>query len=200
MNLPFILRVSFMWGGCPIYHIVMCLFKNTGPYIKVYIFCRIPKPVDFGGFCWFSCVLSMRNRFVWWFCIDIACATFFLKAILEKVGTFWNLDRKKSRFFENFENLEIFRIFEISIFNRIFNENQNLENLGNFRNFQIFQKISIFFGPNFNSSQLFRELLWKKMSHMVYRCKIIVQIDCAYLERMKINTNHLNRQIYESTT
>ena len=41
----------------------------------------------------------------------------------------------------------------------------------------------------FNSSQLFRELLWENMPHILYRCKIIIRIDCAYLERMKINLN-----------
>ena len=92
--------------------------------------------------CWFPRDNFMRNRFVWWFCIDIACATFFRKVIHGKVETNWNLVWKKNGvFFENFENLEIFRIFEISIFNRIFNENQNLEISEIFRNFQ---KISIF--------------------------------------------------------
>ena len=53
-----------------------------------------------------------------------------------------------------------------------------------------------FFRSNFNSSQLFRESLWENMSHMVYRCKMIMRIHCAWLDVMEINANHLTRQVY----
>ena len=52
----------------------------------------------FGMINLFPDVLDPTNRFLGWFCVDIACATFFLKVIHEKVGSFWK-NRTKSRFF-----------------------------------------------------------------------------------------------------
>ena len=61
-------------------------------------------------------------------------------------------------------------------------------------------KILDFFRPHFKSSQLFCESLWENMSYILCRCKIVMRIDCAYLEGMKINANHINRQFCESHT
>ena len=112
----------------------------------------------------------------------------FLKVIHEKVGTNWNLAWTKSRFSLIFTNFHAFTLISywISIDFHWFSRNV--------------RKISIFFRLNFNSSQLFRESLWENMSHMLCRCKIPIWIDCAYLERMEINTNHINRQFCESHT
>ena len=58
----------------------------------------VHKTADLCRLRWFSRVLSMRNRFVWWFCIDIACATFFCqKWFIQKLRRFEK--NKISRFF-----------------------------------------------------------------------------------------------------
>ena len=40
--------------------------------------------------CWFWDLLNMRNRFLWWFWIDVVCAIFSLKVIHRKVRAFWS--------------------------------------------------------------------------------------------------------------
>ena len=90
--------------------------------------------------------------------------------------------------------LNIFAIFQdfprFSEFSRFFAKgslDKKSENLGNSENLENFQHF-------FKTTQLFHELLREKMSHMLCRCKIIIQIDCAWLELMEINLNHSDRQ------